>query len=57
LDNAFICWVSVIRVHVCVLWSCGAEEVDGVRDMGSGYTITVDVQALPEAFVGAFAKM
>jgi hypothetical protein len=57
LDNAFICWVIVFRVHVCVFWSCRAEEVDGVRDMGSGYPTSVDVQALSEALLGAFAKM
>lgn len=48
---------GVIRVHVSVFWSCRAEEVDGVRDMESRYPTTVDVQALPEAFLGAFAKM
>ena len=46
-----------VMVHVSVFWSCRAEEVDGVRDMGSGYPTTAYVQALPEAFLGAFAKM
>jgi hypothetical protein len=57
LDNAFICWVIVIRVHVYVFWSLRAEEVDGVRDKECGYPTTVDVQALSEAFLGAFAKL
>jgi hypothetical protein len=57
LDNAFICCVIVIRVHVDVFWSLRAEEVDGVRDMECGYPTTVDVQALSEAFLSAFAKL
>jgi hypothetical protein len=34
-----------------------AEEVDGVGDKGCRDTITVDVHALMEAFLGMVAKL